>query len=63
MKRLFALLLVVAMLLSLCVLPISAAEQSKMSVASFTTFTVDENGDVVYGAPKQLRMKKTILSR
>ena len=58
MKRLFALLLVVAMLLSLCVLPISAAEQSKMSVASFTTFTVDENGDVVYGAPKTTPYEK-----
>lgn len=58
MKRLFALLLVVAMLLSLCVLPISAAEQSKMSVASFTTFTVDENGDVVYGVPKTTPYEK-----
>lgn len=58
MKRLFALLLVVAMLLSLCVLPISAAEQSKMSVASFTTFTVDEDGDVVYGAPKTTPYEK-----
>lgn len=58
MKRLFALLLVVAMLLSLCVLPISAAEQSKMSVASFTTFTVDEDGYVVYGAPKTTPYEK-----
>lgn len=58
MKRLFALLLVVAMLLSLCVLPISAAEQSKMSVASFTTFTVDEDGHVVYGAPKTTPYEK-----
>ena len=58
MKRLFALLLVVAMLLSLCVLPISAAEQSKMSVASFTTFTVGEDGDVVYGAPKTTPYEK-----
>ena len=58
MKRLFALLLVVAMLLSLCVLPISAAEQSKMSVASFTTFTVGEDGYVVYGAPKTTPYEK-----
>ena len=58
MKRLFALLLVVAMLLSLCVLPISAAEQSKMSVASFTTFTVDKDGYVVYGAPKTTPYEK-----
>lgn len=58
MKRLFALLLVVAMLLSLCVLPISAAEQSKMSVASFTTFTVDEDGYVEYGAPKTTPYEK-----
>ena len=58
MKRLFALLLVVAMLLSLCVLPISAAEQSKMSVASFTTFTVVEDGYVVYGAPKTTPYEK-----
>ena len=58
MKRLFALLLVLAMLLSLCVLPISAAEQSKMSVASFTTFTVGEDGYVVYGAPKTTPYEK-----
>ena len=53
MKRLFALLLAVAMLLSLCVLPASAAEQSKMSVDSFYTFTKNEdNMGVTIGEPK-----------
>ena len=60
MKRLFALLLVVAMLLSLCVLPASAAdEQSKMSVASFTTYTYDTvNNNVTIGEPKTTPYEK-----
>ncbi len=60
MKRLFALLLVVAMLLSLCVLPASAAdEQSKMSVASFTTYTYDtDTNNVTIGEPKTTPYEK-----